>query len=174
MAARRKAAVHRWSSETWRSRHRSEASPPPGRRSSLALRPAQCAGSRPGSSPRDSVIPEAVMHSRPGWRYNAAHHGREAASHHGSTHVHMDDERADSNQRGAHVQQYGDVAKESQTPGNLLGKPQHNARHQHDDPGPQHYPEEVLLPGVEAIHRRKLFVFVPDVMLHGISPLAID
>src|SRR5207245_375193 len=104
----------------------------------------RCAGatsSTAASSVGDPVVPEAVMGAGPVRRYFAADDGGEAAADDGGSHVDVNDEQADGDERGDDVREDSGESHGAEAPRDQLREPEDGAREQKEKSGVQHRPE---------------------------------
>jgi hypothetical protein len=67
----------------------------------------------------------------------------------------------------------GDVAEITKTPGNPMREPENDARQEQQDSAPEETPEKELLARVEASDRRHLIVLVANIVGKRTHPLVV-
>src|SRR5215469_3403983 len=101
------------------------------------------------------------------------HHRFKTTRRHPQAHVDVDDDRANCDQRSNDVDEDDDWQPPMQAPRQYFWNPHDDPSQHQYDRGPEKYPVELLLPGIEAALRRHHLITILDVVLDLLGPLAI-
>src|SRR5258708_11903731 len=123
--------------------------------------------------PDDLFIPARVITLRKSQRNVPADHAVKRAALRENSHVDVDHEISDQQQRRPRMHDNRNVSHPTQAPWQRFRKPQHYPGSQQENRPDKETPEEQFLPGVIAARRRHIVVFVTNVVGKSLPPRGI-